>query len=933
MTILKNNSRKISPIAPMKNQARGLSGIIDIRESPMDPSISPQGIHNASTTAVMNAASASLILFSDIFPSYEWFYGYLIIFSVERILVMNRTYSRHIKIEDNRLNTDKMPYTWVEFNKELFEKIAKFDDKRVELKRIVGDCFKKAMGKFEYPNKEMDPFSPVSMMTAFADEKRAKICAELKAALGINASVPSDFKAEPTMNPTLSRFVATENGVNYSNIIWNFFKKARQFVNGYLSEDEFIKTFDESCIYLVKGTKLSMALFWMYPEKYTTLDSTLRNFIEGRYNFRKIEKDFNGETYISANKEINDKLKEWGYKSLLELSEDAWKNPIYFDDYDSGITKEKWIELLSREDDATKDIVKILMYIKKEGGSASCTSLSKKYGNNDNYYRNKVWQYGKKVYEITDCPPPIGESETTEYWPILFTGRAKRKKELGQLIWIIRDEISEALDELNIEESKETNEKVKVIEMDKNIILYGPPGTGKTYSTYKMAVDIIEGNDPNTPAEFKDVKKKYDEYRKQGRIGFVTFHQSYSYEEFIEGIRPKVDESESTLDYELKDGVFKKFCDVANSATSKLSRAEINENPTIWKVSLKGTGDNEVRAECLKNNHIRIGWDEYGEVLTDDMDYFKGGRDNLDAFYNKMSEGDVVLSCYSSKTIDAVGIVTGPARYDDKYDEYKRVRDVEWLKKFTGEKYDIYEMNGRVSMTLSTVYRLNRLSKKDIAEIIGKDTKITSKSEKKYVFIIDEINRGNVSRIFGEMITLMEESKRLGEEEELEITLPYSGKPFGIPSNVYIIGTMNTADRSLVSLDSALRRRFSFVEMLPDYSLITDNCESVDVRHLLKTINGRIAKCFDNEHVIGHSYLMNVNSIMDLKKVFQKKIIPLLQEYFYDDIDNLVEVLAKGADSSESEFIKKGRILDFNDPSWNTRGLYISIYDQSETED
>lgn len=468
--------------------------------------------------------------------------------------------------------------------------------------------------------------------------------------------------------------------------------------------------------------------------------------------------------------------------------------------------------------------------------------------------------------------------------------------------------------------------------MCKNIILYGPPGTGKTYSTYKMAVDIIDGNDPNPSADFKDVKKKYDEYRKQGRIGFVTFHQSYSYEEFIEGIRPRVDESEGSLDYELRSGTFKDFCTIANNANSKLTRTEIKENPTIWKVSLKGTGDNEVRAECLENDHIRIGWDEYGETLTDDLDIPRGVKTILNYFYYTMSEGDIVLSCYSNKTVDAVGVVVGPARYDEKYDHYRRVRDVKWLKKFD-KPYDIYELNGNTTMTLPTVYKLYRLSKKDIADMIGKNTSKENGPDNKFVFIIDEINRGNVSRIFGEAITLIEESKRLGAEESLEITLPYSGKLFGVPSNVYIIGTMNTADRSLVSLDSAFRRRFSFIEKLPDYSLISDNCEGVNVRQILKTINERITRCLDSEHVIGHYYLMNLDSISELKNAFQKKLIPLLQEYFYDDFGSLAEVLSTGTDDLDSKFVKSGHVIDYRDEAWDAPELYISIYNRSETED
>lgn len=193
----------------------------------------------------------------------------------------------------------------------------------------------------------------------------------------------------------------------------------------------------------------------------------------------------------------------------------------------------------------------------------------------------------------------------------------------------------------------------------------------------------------------------------------------------------------------------------------------------------------------------------------------------LNAFINKMKIGDIILSCYSSTQIDAIGIVTGDYEWGENYEHYKRLRKVKWLAKDIRE--DILEINGGTPLVQSTVYKL-KIQVRDVLEIVNKYNKregiSLEENEENYVFVIDEINRGNISKIFGELITLIEEGKRLGAREETTARLPYSSSVFGVPNNVYILGTMNTADRSIAIMDTALRRRFSFVEMLPDSDVL-----------------------------------------------------------------------------------------------------------------
>lgn len=457
-----------------------------------------------------------------------------------------------------------------------------------------------------------------------------------------------------------------------------------------------------------------------------------------------------------------------------------------------------------------------------------------------------------------------------------------------------------------VDERKVSNPKMKR-EFDKNVILYGPPGTGKTYKTPIYAVAICEGKSIKEIEEldYNEVMKRYRQFKEEGRIEFTTFHQSYGYEEFIEGIKPIMEKNEE-LEYKLESGIFKSFCErVENNNAATKANIKLETSPKVWKVSLKRTGENEVREECMQDDdeHIRIGWDVYGEDLTNETEYKYGGKKVLNAFVSKMKIGDIVLSCYSESIIDAIGVVTGECEWNEKYSELKRVRKVKWLVK--GIKYNILELNGDLPMTLSAVYELSRISIAKVLEIVAEYHSENKKDNenKNYVFIIDEINRGNISKIFGELITLIEPSKRIGEKEECRVKLPYSKEEFGVPTNVYILGTMNTADRSIALIDTALRRRFNFIEMMPEKNVLEGieiidevSGKSLNIAKMLDTINKRIEILYDREHTIGHAFFMELKEepkIEKLKSIFEKSIIPLLKEYFYEDYGKIRLILGE----------------------------------------
>lgn len=449
-----------------------------------------------------------------------------------------------------------------------------------------------------------------------------------------------------------------------------------------------------------------------------------------------------------------------------------------------------------------------------------------------------------------------------------------------------------------------SNKEQDMTKIPLNQILYGPPGTGKTYNTVIKAMEIIndEKYDFVDNNQYENLKNKFDELKQQGRIEFVTFHQSYSYEEFVEGIKPDIESGE--LKYKLEDGIFKNICEKASTLIIEdaNNNAGINSNPKIWKVSLMKTGENEIRKDCMKNSRIRIGFDKYGEDISDETVFDDGGSRVLSAFINKMEIGDIVLSCYSEKTIDAIGVITSEYKWDDNLPKYKRYREVKWLVK--GLNYNILEINSGAKFTLGTVYQLNNISIKDVLDIVNQNNGKQSykTNELPHILIIDEINRGDVSKIFGELITLIEEDKRIGKKHQMTVTLPYSRKPFGVPNNLYIIGTMNTADRSIALLDTALRRRFDFEEMMPKPELLRGkDIEGVDLEQLLTKINDRIKNEYDRDHQIGHSYLMSVKDKEDLEKAYKNRILPLLNEYFYNDIDSVAKILNCKSDEITSK--------------------------------
>lgn len=451
------------------------------------------------------------------------------------------------------------------------------------------------------------------------------------------------------------------------------------------------------------------------------------------------------------------------------------------------------------------------------------------------------------------------------------------------LFWCMKDYMKE---ELKKKMTTETNNSSKGVWYDdvvrtwarrKNIVLYGAPGTGKTYDVPELAVRLCDPAFMAAEPSREEIVSRYNQIKTEKRIAFTTFHQSLDYEDWIEGLRPVVNEN-NQVTYEIESGIFKKLCEEAERPVVKDKQVGIADNAVVWKVSLAGTGDNDVRRECMENNHIRIGWDGYGPVISDETDWTihnETGRKILDAYINKMKIGDIVMSCYSSQTIDAIGVVVSEYEFDDSLPNYKRVRRVNWLVKNINE--NIVEMNEGKTMVESSVYRLNSITLNDVKSILEKyDTSSKmEENDKAYVMVIDELNRGNVSKVFGELITLLEADKRKGRINAESVVLPYSKKGFHIPNNVYLIATMNTADRSLGSLDYAIRRRFAFIAEKP-FGLEVDGFDE----DLFEKVSSLFVKNFDEYKESGWDQTMKLEPADTLSEEYKPEDVWIGHSYF-----------------------------------------------------
>ncbi len=466
-----------------------------------------------------------------------------------------------------------------------------------------------------------------------------------------------------------------------------------------------------------------------------------------------------------------------------------------------------------------------------------------------------------------------------------------------------------------------------------NLILYGPPGTGKTYETAREAVRLCGEAVPDGRTE---LMAAYKRLRDAGRIEFITFHQSVAYEDFVEGLRPSTkgdqdnedDPNLSTTGFNLRPhvGVFKRISEKARLDSGDAAITRLDRSKAIYKVALgrRSSQEDQIR-RSLDKSLIHLGWGADIDWSDDKFDDFEeirkhwnseknadaSGKDpNIEmtyAFRAGLQVDDYVVVSDGRDSYRAFGRVTSEYQFNRDETHHPHQRSVEWIWRDDAgaKRAEFYGRNFR----RQAIYRLDP---EEIdwdaleAQVLRPDAQRPFSGARPHVLIIDEINRANISKVFGELITLLEADKRLGADNELTVSLPYSGATFGVPANLHVIGTMNTADRSIALLDTALRRRFEFRELMPDPTTLSE-VDGIDLRKLLSALNERIEYLFDREHQIGHAYFIGCSSRQHVDAVMRHKVIPLLAEYFYEDWSKVAAVLG---DATESEGSREGRFID-----------------------
>ena len=848
-------------------------------------------------------------------------------------------------------------YDWVPWFRELAERIANEGEAYlVEKARQVEWGGKPSL--LQYGDEAIDPFSFFYFLASKNTSNQLKPVYE---------SVCSVFEIEPLETDIHDGFyfpVPNFNVLFYdeknpqSSLLWRLFRAAVKD-NPKIAPDDFEKILD------IKGVgvpKLTQALFLINPGYFQSVDNTID--------------DLSDVLGLPAMSEIQNEIKKGGgyenYRSFLEKLKDAFPGcqPYevnmflylqnsgsivvsddfyqvssqvmgqgkgdYWDEGELNFKKNNWVYTGGPGDERAYRLADpkpgdiILVRTGREAGKGLGRAIGVVYQND---YAPDGWAEERRIHVLWVNKSDVELAGNTA---ILGFGKAGSETETYKAFGGIKSyessfELLKQLrgDSIDIDPQTATGDlqpRADSIEHPHplNQILYGPPGTGKTWNTVDYALAIIEEKPLDVIERMgrTDKLRRFNKLKESGQIAMVTFHQNYNYEDFIEGIRPVLaGDSEGSVEYELSAGVFRQISERAADYMWRCGRqgdeswdvGELLQAFADW-IDEKLESGEEVDLNAVDRKR---GTKKIIEIIRLDDETFESVKAGIEDNYRYLTK-DIIKRDYT-------------ALCNGEINSREEIRP-------TRESNTAQHSSARYYFALFEKIR-------EFHDNEWQPDRAPQVKKQNYVLIIDEINRGNIAKIFGELITLIEPSKRIGADDETTVTLPYSKDEFGVPDNLYIIGTMNTADRSIALLDTALRRRFDFVEMMPDPTHVPDEIEGVNCQELLKVMNERIRFLHDREHQIGHTYLMNVKSIDSLATMFKNKIVPLLQEYFYDDWEKIELVLNHNGFiekrdipeelRAEDQFIdvekKVYEVLPAGDDKWHDPKSYRAIYEQAKS--